>query len=603
MTIKHKLILGFGLLIVILGLSTGIGLYAARNASSNTSVMLQVDMPLFKMANKVIANVKAARYAEGLFLLKNDLGAAQEVEKHIGQARDALQAIGGATKDQSLVKSAQNSSTLLARYLKDFRDIAKLRTQRGLNEDQGLQGQLRKTVHQVESMTKELGLAELNVLMLSARRHEKDYFLRGNVKYIQRIDKVIKEFDQQMQMFGLPEDKVKAFHGLWQKYHQDFLAIVQIDNNINAAIANMNNITAAVEKDIASLLTSLYASVDASGHGLLATLSFGRNLMFLILVGAIFMGLLMGFFVIRSINGPLHRIMENLGAGADQVGSASTQVSAAGQSLAQGASEQAASLEESSASLEELAAMTQGNAANAKQADVLMAEAALVVEGANNSMIDLTESMKEVSAASQETAKIIKTIDEIAFQTNLLALNAAVEAARAGEAGAGFAVVADEVRNLAMRAAEAAQNTAALIEGTVDKVKAGSILVNKTGEAFSQVSTSTNKVKELVGEIAAASSEQAHGVDQINQAITEMNRVIQQIAANAEESASASEELHAQSEQMQDLVGELGAMVNGRNHRGGQTVADPGDGKALLARRQSVALIPQATEPKLESGF
>jgi len=603
MTIKQKLIFGFGLLIFVMGLSTGFGLYAAHNASVSTTGMLQVDMPLLKMANKVTTNVKAARFAEGVFLSKNDLGAAKEVEKNIGQARETLKAIGETTKEQNLIKSAQTSNTRLEQYLKNFRDVAELRAQRGLNENEGLEGQLRKTVHQVETMTTELGLAELNVLMLSCRRHEKDYFLRGDEKYIQRIDKVIQEFGKQMQMFGLAADKIKEFSELWQKYHKDILAIVQINKNINANIAAMDEITASVEKDLDSLMTALYASVDTSGHGLLASLSFGRNLMFLILVGAIFLGALMGFLEIRSINRPLHRIMGNLGAGADQVGSASTQISAASQSLAQGASEQAAALEESSASLEELAAMTRGNADNAKQADALMLETAKVVEGANNSMTDLTESMKEVSAASQETAKIIKTIDEIAFQTNLLALNAAVEAARAGDAGAGFAVVADEVRNLAMRAAEAAQNTAALIEGTVAKIKAGSTLVEKTGEAFFQVSASTGKVKELVGEIAAASTEQAQAVDQINKAVTEMNQVIQQVAANAEESASASEELNAQSEQMQEVVRELGAMVDGCDHGDKQTVAARMGKIEFHPERRSVALIHQAPEPNLASEF
>jgi methyl-accepting chemotaxis protein len=178
----------------------------------------------------------------------------------------------------------------------------------------------------------------------------------------------------------------------------------------------------------------------------------------------------------------------------------------------------------------------------------------------------LTGSMREISTASEETSKIIKTIDEIAFQTNLLALNAAVEAARAGEAGAGFAVVADEVRNLAMRAAEAAKNTADLIEGTVKKVQDGSDLVNRTNEAFIQVSESSSKVGDLVGEISAASNEQAQGIEQVNTAVAEMDKVTQQNAANAEESASASEEMSAQAEQMKAIVGELVALVGtGRN--------------------------------------
>ncbi len=219
--------------------------------------------------------------------------------------------------------------------------------------------------------------------------------------------------------------------------------------------------------------------------------------------------------------------------------------------------------------------MTRTNADNARQADALMGETAKVVDHANQFMGGLTHSMQEVSAASQETAKIIKTIDEIAFQTNLLALNAAVEAARAGEAGAGFAVVADEVRALAMRAAEAAKNTASLIEGTVGKVKEGSDLVTKTAEAFSQVAGSTGKVKELVAEIAAASGEQAQGVDQINKAVVEMNNVTQQTAANAEESASAAEELNAQSETMKGVVAELMALVEGGDRRSNGHLSAP----------------------------
>jgi methyl-accepting chemotaxis protein len=210
-----------------------------------------------------------------------------------------------------------------------------------------------------------------------------------------------------------------------------------------------------------------------------------------------------------------------------------------------------------------------------------MGETARIVDTANSSMGDLTKSMKEVSTASEETAKIIKTIDEIAFETNLLALNAAVEAARAGEAGAGFAVVADEVRNLAMRAAEAAKNTANLIEGTVSKVKEGSEVVGKTAEAFTQVADSTTKVKELVAEIAAASNEQAAGVDQINKAVEEMNGVTQQVAANAEESASASEELTAQSEQMQGVVGDLVALVGSRTN-GHHVLPQKGNGRRLI---------------------
>jgi len=291
-----------------------------------------------------------------------------------------------------------------------------------------------------------------------------------------------------------------------------------------------------------------------------------RNIMYTsVLIGVISLFALMAvvFFIAKSIADPMTRVVAGMKEGAGQVASASGQISAASQSLAEGSSEQAASIEETSSSLEEMSSMTNQNADNAGQADGLMKEANQTVSKANDSMQELTLSMDEISKASDETSKIIKTIDEIAFQTNLLALNAAVEAARAGEAGAGFAVVADEVRNLAMRAADAAKNTAELIEGTVKKVSDGTNLVNTTNEAFGKVAASASKVGELVAEIAAASNEQAQGISQVNTAVNEMDKVVQQNAANAEESASASEEMSAQAEQMKSMVNQLGALVEG----------------------------------------
>jgi len=275
-------------------------------------------------------------------------------------------------------------------------------------------------------------------------------------------------------------------------------------------------------------------------------------------------GIVLSYLVARSIAKPMNGLVQSLDEGSDQVAAAANQVSSSSQSLAEGSSEQAASIEKTSFSLEEMSAMTKQNAGNATQADSLMREANQVVARANESMNQLTQSMRDISQASEETSKIIKTIDEIAFQTNLLALNAAVEAARAGEAGSGFAVVADEVRNLAMRAADAAKNTANMIEDTVTKVEDGGNLVGATNEAFAEVASSASKVGELVGEIAAASGEQSDGIDQLNNAVLEMDRVVQQNAANAEESASASEELNAQAEQMKGMVAQLAQLMGGK---------------------------------------
>ena len=301
-----------------------------------------------------------------------------------------------------------------------------------------------------------------------------------------------------------------------------------------------------------------------------------RNFIAMIGIAFLVITVILVVYFARGISRPIKKAVDEMGEGANQVAAASSQVAAASQSLAEGASEQASALEETSSSLEEMASMTKQNAGNAGQADGLMKEANRVVEKAKETMGNLTRSMTEITAASDETYKIIKTIDEIAFQTNLLALNAAVEAARAGEAGAGFAVVAEEVRNLARRSAEAAKNTSTLIEGTVQKIKKGSALVDETNGAFAEVSVNASKVGDLVGEIAAASQEQSQGIDQINKAVAEMDKVIQATAASAEESASASEEMNAQAEQMKFISRTLVDIIGGNGHEIGN-----GQGKGI----------------------
>ncbi|QOV91042.1 methyl-accepting chemotaxis protein [Humisphaera borealis] len=298
----------------------------------------------------------------------------------------------------------------------------------------------------------------------------------------------------------------------------------------------------------------------------------------------------------RSLSKPILRGMAAMKDVGQQVAAASQQVSSASQSLAQGASEQASSLEETSSALEEITSMTRKNAETAQQASALAAQAKDAGDKGNLAMAKMGQAIGEIEKSASETAKIIKVIDEIAFQTNLLALNAAVEAARAGEAGKGFAVVAEEVRNLAMRSAEAAKTTSAMIEQSVQSARNGVAISGDVGKMLGEITLNVTRVNALVGEIAAASNEQSQGITQINNSVSQMDKVTQSNAAGAEETAAASEELSAQAAEMASTVRELISIVSGAV----QTPAarDGRDDSEL--RRPPVAATrqPQASRPR-----
>jgi hypothetical protein len=281
-------------------------------------------------------------------------------------------------------------------------------------------------------------------------------------------------------------------------------------------------------------------------------------------VAAVVLGCVtLGACIAKGITRTVMKSVEQVRHLSEQIHSATVQVAAASQSLAEGATEQAAGLEETSSSLEEMSSMTKQNADNAQGANTLATQARQAAGTGSESMSRMNAAILEIQKGSDETAKIVKVIDEIAFQTNLLALNAAVEAARAGEAGKGFAVVAEEVRNLAMRSAEAAKNTARMIEESVKNAQNGVDIANEVSKVFQEIVQSVGKTTDLVREIADASQEQAKGIDQVNTAVAQMDKVTQQNAANAEESASASEELSTQAESMNEVVMELAGLVGG----------------------------------------
>lgn len=401
-----------------------------------------------------------------------------------------------------------------------------------------------------------------NALRLQTHAH--DYFAKPDKKSKQVYDDALNTCLEGLIEWRQELDGDRRLTAVADEVEAIFIQIR--DNETSSSADHINQ---AIEKIETLLDTTMESVIDpAKASELVAAQQQQQtsriiNLTFTI-IGTL-LSALIAFLLIRATTVPINAAVTELQEGASVVTGASRQIAVSSDMLANAATEQAASLEESSAAIEQISSTTRLNAANSQQADLLMQTVRTEMTAAGQTMNELTSSMAAISKASEETSRIIKTIDEIAFQTNLLALNAAVEAARAGEAGAGFAVVAGEVRNLAQRAADAAKDTTARIDATVTRVRDGQDLVQKTGIAFAHVQGNTDKVASLIGEISRAAKEQDAGITEISSAITQMDSVVQQVAANAEESAGAAEELNSQIQQIATVTNALNTLVRGRS--------------------------------------
>ena len=361
--------------------------------------------------------------------------------------------------------------------------------------------------------------------------------------------------------------KVNAARDEYRGLREKFLQLVESDPAAAAEFIDNQVMPAYKTYSVAATALQEYNEKNAKESGAQLATQVNRDIHVIQIVGgvALLLGIAGSVIIVKTISAALRQIAGHLSDGANQLASASGQVASTSQVLAEGASEQAASLEETSASLEEMSSMTQRNAENANSAKQLANQTRQAADVGAANMAEMSKAMNGIKASSDNIAKIIKTIDEIAFQTNLLALNAAVEAARAGEAGAGFAVVADEVRNLAQRSAVAAKETAAKIADSIQQSEQGVQINAKVAESLQEIVTKARQVDDLVAEIAAASGEQSQGISQINMATTQMDSVTQRNAASAEESASASEELSSQAAALTETVGELLLLVGSSN--------------------------------------
>jgi methyl-accepting chemotaxis protein len=598
MKIGTKILLGFLCVLVIAGALGGLAITNMLSVKGDSTDLASEYVPEVVLASQIERETRLAMMdlrSYGLIgdekLLESGRHHLEEVERVIGEASKLA---ANASKLTALPGAINELTAKLAEYRKQIDATQALERQKSAirerldtagkiladKSEDFFSGQVKKANADVDAGKEPEALKE-RIRKLEAGEDILQLIAAARVDFWKKIaDRRFEELERAqvplektdeifkilMPITRVPSDvdDLKLLQGAVTAYAQGIK-----DMHANAqAMAAINVERAAASAAFAKIAEEL--SQKGLGHAKdvadRAQDSLGRSsyVMIIGLVIAAVLGLTLAFLITRGIVNALLRTVDDLGNCSAQTAAASQQVASGSQALADGTSKTAAALEETSASMEEMSSLVQQTTQNTASASALAQKARETGELGATAMSDLAKAIAEIKANADQTAKIVKTIDEIAFQTNLLALNAAVEAARAGDAGKGFAVVAEEVRNLAQRAGQAARTTSELIEKSVKSAESGVSLSHNVSQVVGDMTGASRKVSDLVGEIAASAKEIAQGIDQVGKAVRQMDQVTQGNAASAEENSAVGEEMSAQAQTLNQLVIDLEGMVRTR---------------------------------------
>ena len=594
MTLGKRITVGFGILVFITLVLGIMGAVNMRNAATDATKLSDIYAPEVQVASEIFAAANQARYDIRAFTMQDNEKALAdakkgfaELQKYLAQARE----LGKKYELKALTENEAKASKALGEYMASVERSEKILVRKkaldaAMSENaaifvKNLEEYLRTQEVQFKQEIEEK--ADKAKMMSRYNKIE----LANNIMAIGNTARVAGQRAQVKREMSFLNDAISKFDGIYPMVAQvrsttvrpaNLEQLKNIENAAKAYEASLKGfITVMQETEVegtlrikvaADVLNAAEAVVDLGvkntiniSHESASSLGTASLIMVIGLIAALFMSIITAFFIIRSIVKIVTESVKALSEGTTQVVSASEQISSASVSLAEGASSQASSVEEVSATIEEATASNNQNADNSREANILAQHSNDAAKIGNQRVGDLMVAMEQITASSQKISRIIKTIDEIAFQTNLLALNAAVEAARAGEHGLGFAVVAEEVKNLAERSAGAAKEITVIIEASIDQVKAGTDVANKTKESFTEILNGIKKTSDLIGEIAISAKEQAEGMNQIATAMGSVDQITQQNASASEETAAAAEELNAQAISMLENVSELALLA------------------------------------------